>query len=349
MPRILTTGSTGYIGGSVLAAIHATYPECTISAMLRKITTRYTDAYPNVKIVQGDYDSAEIIATAAAESDIVIHAGDSDHRGAMEAILTGLKRRTSTTFLIHLSGTGCISDVYTGNLGTLNPKIWSDIDDITELASLPEDRMHRDVDKLVFEAAKTHGAHIHTAIMCPPDIYGEGRGPGITQSFMVPFFYDAILAHGSAFYIGQGENVRSTVHIDDVTSLYVKVVGEAIKSLETGTVQSEYWGDNASAFSEVRWKDMAAATGKIMTSMGLIKSEESTECSIEDVEKLPGSRLLSLYLYGSNGRSRADRATKYLDWKPTAPGLMESLQADLLAHHQDKQRSADIVAGKIAR
>ncbi|KAF7338105.1 NAD(P)-binding protein [Mycena venus] len=334
-PQILITGLTGYIGGSVLAAITKAHPEYSITAILRKVSQGYVDAYPRVKTIVGDYDSAEILVKAASGSDIVIHAGDSDHKGAMEALLKGLGRRT---------GTACISDVYSGNFGVLNPRVWSDVDDIEEIAALPENRIHRHVDKIVFEAAATHGAHIHTAIMCPPDIYGKGHGPRITQSFMVPFFYDSILAHKSAFYVAKGENTRSLVHIQDVMSLYVSVVEEAVSSLETGTVRAEYWGKNGFYFnssSELAWKDAAVATGKLMASLGLIESAEPKEVTVENIQSMLGGTGLGLYLFGSNSRSRADRARNVFGWKPTGPGFMEVMEADLLAHHRDKQRDIE--------
>ncbi|KAJ7633097.1 nucleoside-diphosphate-sugar epimerase [Roridomyces roridus] len=342
-PQILITGSTGYIGGSVLAAIVQAHPEYSITALLRKVTDHYVQSYPNVKTVIGDYDSAEILAKAASESDIVIHAGDSDHKGAMEALLTGLGRRTTPSFLIHLSGTACISDVYDRNFGVFNPHIWSDLNDITALANLPADRIHTHVDRLVWAAPKTHGSHIHTAIMCPPDIYGKGHGPGITQSFLVPFLYDAVLETPTqtAFYVGRGENSRSFVHIDDVMSLYVKVVEEAMTSLEKGVVRDEYWDKNGFYFnsgSELVWKDIAQATGKTMASLGFIKSAELQELSVEQVNNLLGGNGLSLYMFASNSRSAADRGRKLFDWKPTGPGFMELLEADLLAHHHSKQR-----------
>ncbi|KAJ7775114.1 nucleoside-diphosphate-sugar epimerase [Mycena metata] len=349
-PQILITGTTGYIGGSVLAAITRAHPEYDVTAILRKVSQNYVDTYPGVKTIVGDYDSADILADAASKSDIVIHAGDSDHKGAMQALLTGLGRRTAPTFLIHLSGTACISDVYAGVFGGLSSRVWSDVGDIEEIAKLPEDRIHRPVDKLVFEAAATHGAHIHTAIMCPPDIYGCGHGPGITQSFMVPFFYDAILEHKAAFYIAKGENVRSVVHIDDVMSLYVHVVEEAVRALDTGNVRDECWGKNGFYFhssSELVWKDTAAATGKIMASLGLINSSEPKEASVEEVGKMFGGGGLSLYLFGSNSRSRADRAREVFGWKPTAPAFVEVMEADLLAHHNNKQRDVVEIMGKL--
>ncbi|KAJ7126766.1 NAD(P)-binding protein [Mycena epipterygia] len=342
-PQILITGSTGYIGGSVLAAITSAHPEYSITAILRKVPQRYVDTYPRVKTIVGDYNSAEILAKAASESDIVIHAGDSDHKAAMEALLAGLGRRTTPAFLIHLSGTACISDVYSGNFGVLNPRVWSDVDDIEELGKLPEDRIHRHVDKLVLEAAATHGAHIHTAIMCPPDVYGKGHGPGLTQSFMAPFFYDAILGYKSAFYLAKGENVRSLVHIEDLMSLYVRLVEEAVTSLETGTIRDECWGKNGFYFtsgSELTWKDVAATAGKVMASLGLVESAEPKESSAADVKSMLGGSGLALYIFGSNSRCRADRGRNLFNWKATAPAFLEVFEADLLAHHSDKQRDS---------
>ncbi|KAJ7775103.1 nucleoside-diphosphate-sugar epimerase [Mycena metata] len=345
-PRILITGTTGYIGGSVLAAITKAHPEYDVTAILRKVSQNYVDAYPRVKTIVGDYDSADILADAASKSDIVIHAGDSDHKGAMQALLTGLGRRTSPTFLIHLSGTACLADFQ--SFGVLSPRIWSDVDDVEEFAKLPEDRIHRPVDKLVFEAAAAHGAHIHTAIVCPPHVYGRGHGPGITQSYMVPFFYDAIIAHKSAFYIGKGENARSLVHIEDIMSLYVSLVEEAVKSLDTGTLRDECWGQNGLYFtsgSELVWKDIAAATGKSMASLGLIDSAELTEATVEEFRSMFGGSGLALHMFGGNSRSRADRARSFLGWKPTAPGLVEVIEADILDHHKDKQRDVmDVLA-----
>ncbi|KAJ7772972.1 nucleoside-diphosphate-sugar epimerase [Mycena maculata] len=330
-PRILITGSTGYIGGSVLAAITTAHPEYSITAILRKVSQRYIDAYPRVKTIIGDYDSAEVLAKAASESDVVIHAGDSDHKTAMESLLAGLGRRTTPCFLIHLSGTACISDVYSGKYGVLNPRVWSDVDDITVLAALPDDRIHRHVDKLCDNV--------------PADIYGKGHGPGITQSFMVPLFYDAILRHGSAFYIARGENTRSLVHIEDVMSLYVRVVEEAVIAFETGIIREECWDANGFYFnssSELVWKDAAVATGKIMASLGLVESAEAKQFTVEEVQNVLGGLTgrRSLYMFGSNSRSRADRGSKLFGWKPTGPPFMEILETDLLAHHTDKQRGA---------
>jgi nucleoside-diphosphate-sugar epimerase len=113
-------------------------------------------------------------------------------------------------------------------LGKLNPKVWSDIDDIDAITSLPDQALHRNVDKIIQEAAAANGEKLKTAIICPPDIYGPGRGPGKTHSVYVPVFFDEIKKSGTAFYAGEGKNTRSWVHIEDLMTVYLKLVEAAV-------------------------------------------------------------------------------------------------------------------------
>ena len=63
--------------------------------------------------------------------------------------------------------------------------------------------------------------------MCPPDIYGPGRGPGRTQSSHIPAEWDEIRKIGHPFYAGDGTNTKSWVHMEDLMMLYLKVVEAA--------------------------------------------------------------------------------------------------------------------------
>ena len=107
----------------------------------------------------------------------------------------------------------------------MNPKIWSDIDDIN---SLPDRALHRNVDKIIQEAAAANGEKLKTAIICPPDIYGPGRGPGRTQSIYLPAYLDETKRAGAALYAGEGKNIRSWVHIEDLMTVYLKLVEAAV-------------------------------------------------------------------------------------------------------------------------
>jgi len=66
------TGSTGYIGGSVLEGILKQFPEIRTTALLRSPSAEFKTRYSTVEIMLGDFDSFEIIKKAAAEADIVI-------------------------------------------------------------------------------------------------------------------------------------------------------------------------------------------------------------------------------------------------------------------------------------
>merc|ERR1712093_570892 len=56
---------------------------------------------------------------------------------------------------------------------------YDDLDRVSDLTSLPDSAFHRDVDKIVLGAS----SHIvKTAVICPPTIYGAGRGPGNQRS-----------------------------------------------------------------------------------------------------------------------------------------------------------------------
>jgi hypothetical protein len=87
------------------------------------------------------------------------------------------------------------------------------------------------MEHLVFAAAKTHSAHIRSAITSPPKTYGAGTGPGKTQSYSIPFFVGDIPKFGNrAFYVDEGENRGAWAYIADVTKLFQRLVEEAVAS-----------------------------------------------------------------------------------------------------------------------
>lgn len=70
---------------------------------------------------------------------------------------------------------------------------------------------------------------VKTAIICPPDIYGQSSAIGSRATFMVPMYVEALLKHKEAFYLGEGNNIRAVTHIDDVVDLFVLLLEKAIE------------------------------------------------------------------------------------------------------------------------
>lgn len=66
------TGGTGYIGGSVLAALAKEHRKYDITVLLRNPPADFSTQYPSVKVVRGDFDSFDIISDAAAGADLAI-------------------------------------------------------------------------------------------------------------------------------------------------------------------------------------------------------------------------------------------------------------------------------------
>jgi len=273
-----------------------------------------------------------VIANAAEEAGIVVHCGNSDHENSLKAIITGLLRHNSTSFLIHLSGTGILSDFRDTKVycGQLNPKVYSDIESINEITSRPVGSLHRHTDALIQEAAAKHGDKLKTAIACPPDIYGRGHGPGRNQSVYFPEYIKEIMKIGAPFYMNEGTNTRGWVHIDDVIGLYVPLVEAAVAG--GGSVT---WGKEGYFFctsQEATQKDTAVATAKILHAKGVLPTAETKQVSEDVIAGSLAERYQSdmgFYLFASNSRSKPDRAAKEFGYKPKAPSLWETLEADL--------------------
>ncbi|KAF2008089.1 NAD(P)-binding protein [Amniculicola lignicola CBS 123094] len=338
-PKIFLTGGTGYIGGTTLDTIATAHPEYEVTVMLRKTPETFTTRYPNIKVIKGDYDSFDILADAAEKVDVVVHHGDSDHEPSINALIAGLLRRPTPGFLLHLSGTGICSDYHDeSQLGRLNPKVWSDISSLPEIRALPNNALHRNTEKIPHATAAEHGDKIKIAIMCPPDIYGQGRGTGKTRSVYIPAFIAESKTLGGGeikdarvFYVNEGTNTKSWVHIDDLAAIFLKV----IEAAANGGGGAE-WNDKGYYFTgtqEYSHLDIATATGKILAEHNIISNPEPLQVSIDEIDKMLSwypIPHLSRYLFASNSRTKAERVTKLFGYNAKGPGLLESLEADVL-------------------
>ncbi|KAK3053033.1 hypothetical protein LTS18_012207, partial [Coniosporium uncinatum] len=224
MVKIFITGATGYIGGDALHALYNAHPEYTYTALVRtpEKGRSVTSAYPNVHVVLGDNDSSDLLRTESAAADIVLHTADaSDHEGAARAIAEGLaegydKRGAKPGYWLHTGGTGILTyfDSRDGRSGQPSGKIFDDWDGVDELVNLPSEAFHRNVDEIVLDAGtgETRAQRVKTAIVCPPTIYGEGRGPSLTRGRQVYELAKTTLQIRRGPIVGEGKAVWNNVH-----------------------------------------------------------------------------------------------------------------------------------------
>jgi hypothetical protein len=182
--------------------------------------------YPKVKLIYGDLEATDLIEETAATSDIIYHFANCDHEISAHAIAKGLARRTSDTpgFWIHTSGAMILAHetIQLAEFGRKLDKIFNDWDGEHELVSQPDGAAHRVVDKIVLAAGD--GEKTKVAIVCPPTIWGRGRGPDNYKSMQIEHSTRAFLKAGKAFKLGKSENIWNQVHVQDLAELYLLLV-----------------------------------------------------------------------------------------------------------------------------
>ncbi|KAF5572232.1 nad dependent epimerase dehydratase family [Fusarium pseudocircinatum] len=332
-PQVFILGATGLIGGDLLYSIIQQGLKWNISCLVRNENRGavVSKTYPNVRLVYGDLDSLDTIEREAAASDLVYSAANIDHLESARAIIRGLKSRKSPSWYIHTSGAGILGwetrDLK--SFGRSLPRSYNDWDGLKQLTSIPDHAPHRDVEKTVLEA-HNGSPNLYTAIVCPPLIYGVGRGPGNQHSVQANLVASSIMKYGQGFTLNGGQNVWNTVHVHDLSKLFVLLGEAAINGGDPATWNDEgyYLAENDS----VRLSDLVRATVNLEYKRGLIKTNEVVDLSHQQVDEICPD--YDVYC-GTDSVGTAIRAKKILGWKPDSPSLLDTLP-DVISHEAKK-------------
>ncbi|KAK5125459.1 hypothetical protein LTR85_000568 [Meristemomyces frigidus] len=338
-PKIFITGVTGYIAGDATHALYEAHPEYEYAALVR--TQEKADivkkAFPSIRTVLGNLDDSDVLKEEAAKADIVLHAADaSDHEGAAKAIAAGLASghsKENPGYWLHTGGTGILtfSDAQSGKLGEWTDKEYNDWSGVDELTHLPDDAFHRNVDKIILEAGTRDSAAVKTAIICPPTIYGKGRGPAANRGRQVYELTKLILTGHYIPIIGSGKARWNHVHVYDLSAAFVKLVEAAA----AGKTDSELWGAKGYHFTEAGehvWGELAEAIGRKAEELDIVKKGlEKQPLGKEKAMEQAGFEAVS---WGLNSRGKGERLHKVLGWKPSGPPLSEEIPEILKQEHQ---------------
>lgn len=230
-------------------------------------------------------------------------------------------------FIIHTSGTGTLlhDDVKAKRYGEHSDKIYNDIEGLAEVRTIPSGFSHRTAEELIVTARKEYGEQVKTAIVCPPCIYGQGRGSGNQRSMQIPELARNILEKGHGIVVGKGRNVWSGVHVHDLSTLYLKLVENAAagETLAEWKGKPALWGEEGFFFcesGEVNFKAVAEQMAQLAKKDGYVTSEEVESIDAEEAGRLTHRGDV---LWGCNSRSRAKRAREALEWKPEEQSLKD--------------------------
>lgn len=286
-------------------------------------------------MVYGDLESTELLTTEASNANIVLHCADCDHVAAATALVTGLSKSVvaGPSYLIHTSGTGVLSwaDLEEKTYGYHRERTYNDWDGIKEVTSLPDAALHRNVDRIILAASKGAG-EVNTAIVCPPCIYGPGRGPDNQTSVQVYKYAAATLERGRGFVINEGKNIWTESHIQDLSNIFLSLVSAALEPKGDKAT----WNDDGYYFSETgtfAWGDVGKAISRIAHEKKLIGTAEVDVITSDEADKLLP---MGSYLWGTNSRCKAQRANKVLHWKPQQRSMMDLLP-DIVEGEAKKQ------------
>lgn len=324
MPKLFITGATGYIGGEALYAIVDAHPDLEITAMVRNSDkgAKVAAQYPKIRLVYGDLESDDLLTKESANADIVLHTANCDHVGAANAIVAGLAQKQGKSYLIHTSGTGILAyeDFGESTYGVKRDLVFDDWDGIGKVTSIPDQALHRNVDKIILAAHKL-SANIHAAIVCPPCISGPGRGPDNQRSMQVYNMAKAALSRGKGFVVNDGLNKWTHIHVQDLGRAYLALVDSAMEP-DGGKAT---WNNEGYYFTEAGefvWGDIGREIAKIAYEKKLINSPDIDNVTKEEADKLTP---WGAYLWGTNSRCRALRANKLLGWTPKEKSILELL------------------------
>ncbi|KAI9061683.1 NAD-P-binding protein [Trametes sanguinea] len=344
---VFLLGATGYIGGGVLARLLVNAkPLFDITVLLRDAVKADKLKPFGVKTVLGTLDDTDKVEQLASQADIVFECADADHVASTKAVLAGLKKRYQETgrppALIHTSGTGVLADDAAGMHDT--DTIYYDTN-VEQLAQLPPEQPHREIDLLVL-AADEEG-YVKSYLVLPSTIYGLAKGPlvdaGIMnpQSQQIPALIMASMDRNRGGMVGEGKNIWPNVHIDDSEHLRRPVINlgeaeriiavhlyevlwnaiEGCKDIGHGK-EGYYFAENG----EHRLYDVAKQIGQVLKDFGLADTEEPSTFTQEELDKyFAGSDSL-----GSNSRCRAERS-RSIGWKPskTTEDMLASIKLEI--------------------
>lgn len=279
-----------------------------------------------MRLVYGTNDSYDLIRDESKDADLVFHFADSaDNQPAAKAIVDGLESHSPQRpgWLIHTSGTGILTyvDVQRDVFGELSEKVHDDWDKVEELTSLPDIAWHRDCDKIVLASGNAHPDRVKTAIVCPPHIYGLGRGPGNKRSINIYNMAKMALERKRGFQVASGKNIWHAVHVYDLSELYILLADAAMAGGGEAT-----WGKEGYYLAEQEefvWGELAGKISKVAHGKGLIPSSEIDAIPVDEIKKEFPLRYRS---WGANSRGKAIRANKLLGWECNEKGVDEALE-----------------------
>lgn len=288
--KIFLTGASGFIGGAIATRLAKEGHE--VRGLIRNEKRVQEVKQFGIIPVIGTLDDADLLSSEALNADAVINAADSDHRGAVEAILKGIQG-TGKKFL-HTSGSSIVGDEAMG--------------EASDRVTFEGDKFNPEPDKAARVALDQLILSNGGVVLCNTMIYGNAIGPA-AESVQIPRLAKLAKESGVARYIGKGQNRWSNVHIADVAALY----SLALQKAKPGTFMFVENGEEA----------LGEIVQAISDRYGLGKAQSINS---EEANQIWG-REFAVFALGSNSRVRGKMARE-LGWVPTHSSVVDWIRKE---------------------
>jgi nucleoside-diphosphate-sugar epimerase len=167
-----------------------------------------------------------------------------------------------------------------------------------------------------------------------PPLPGNGRGPINQRSRQVYELAKLTLTGQYVPIIGPGKARWHHVHVNDLADLYVLLIEAAV----AGNTDAELWGAKGYIFpdgGEHVWGDLSRTMGQKAVELGYLKEAKEKSLEKDAAIEQAGFEAVS---WGWNSRSKGERASKVLGWKPTRPSIEEEVPEILKKEHARLQK-----------
>ncbi|KAJ5071657.1 protein yeez [Anaeramoeba ignava] len=293
--KVFLTGGTGYIGGAVLEKLIANKHEVTVLSRTEEKAQKAKEL--GAKIILGDITETEKLKELATGYDAIIHTAfaflqegaDKVNLQVMQALIDAGKKNEKP----------CIA-VFTSSLWALGNTEGEEIADEDTTSHDPVGLFlwRREHEKIALEQANDN---FKVAILRPGWVYGKKGG-------FVSFYWNVCEKEKTVYYLGDGNGLFCTIHVDDIADLFVTI----IEKKATGI----FHGIDGKPNKVI---DIANISADILG----ISKENIKSLPLQDAANKFGPLAFGMSVFQ---RAIAKRSLE-LGWKPTRPSFPESAKS----------------------
>ncbi|KAM0544579.1 hypothetical protein ACHAO7_008723 [Fusarium culmorum] len=271
MPQnILITGAAGYIGGSIIADIlsrnNETLKIATMFAAVRSQEQVDQISKIGVKAIQVDLNDKSAIEDTIIDNkiDIVVHTASGMHPAITSNLISALGKRRqasgSGTYLIHTS----VATMFTEEGGWPYGEVKDSDSILAKEREIGFDNPVRAVNRLLAEEGKNQG--VETFNVAVPMTYGRGTGECRKLSVNNPAMIRTSIKLKTVHKFDKDGHF-GTVHISDLTDIYVRLVSKILKQEPIQIGQDRYFFAIA---HKAHWWKMMDKVAEGLYSRGLV-------------------------------------------------------------------------------